>query len=86
MTFINGIHKLLKAEGYNLAEYRDDAISMDGNIVFVVRFCKSNGVSLNYEMAKGVLIGAWSFVAESIYNDDKTADKLIDQILKACEG
>ena len=40
MTFINGIRKLIKAEGYNLGEYEEDAKTMDGNLIYVVRFCK----------------------------------------------
>ncbi len=86
MTFINGIRNLIKAEGYSLGEYEEDAKTMNGNLVYVVRFCKSSGVHLNHDMAKGVLIAAWSFVAESVYNDEETANELIDQILKACEG
>lgn len=86
MTFINGIRKLIKAEGYNLGEYEEDAKTMDGNLIYVVRFCKSSSIQMNYDMAKGVLIAAWSLVAEGVFNDDEAAGELIDQILKACEG
>lgn len=30
MTFINGIRNLIRAEGYNLGEYEEDAKTMDG--------------------------------------------------------
>jgi len=83
MTFINGIRKLIKAEGYNLDEYEEDAKTMNDNLVYVVRFCKSSGVRLNHDMAQGVLIAVWSFVGEGVYNNDDIADELIDQILKA---
>lgn len=39
MTFINGIRNLIRAEGYNLGEYEEDAKTMDGNLIYVVRFC-----------------------------------------------
>lgn len=52
MTFINGIRKLIKAEGYNLDEYEEDAKTMNDNLVYVVRFCKSSGVRLNHDTRK----------------------------------
>lgn len=85
MTFRNSIRKLIRAEGYKLRDYEGDAKSMDGNLIYVVRFCKENGIQLNYDNVKGLLIGAWSLVGESDFTNDEAVDKLIEEILKACE-
>lgn len=60
MTFRNSIRKLIKAEGYRLCDYEVDAKSMDDNLIYVVRFCRENGILLNYDNAKGLLIGVCS--------------------------
>ena len=46
MTFRNSIWKLIKAEGYRLCDYEVDAKSMDDNLIYVVRFCRENGILL----------------------------------------
>lgn len=85
MTFLESIRKLIKAEGYKLSEYAHDARAMNANLVYVVRFCRENGIRLNYDNVKGLLIGVWSLVGESDFTNIETVDKLIDEILKACE-
>ena len=85
MTFRKSIRNLIRAEGYKLRDYEDDAKTMDGNLIYVVRFCKENGIQLNYDNVKGLLIGVWSLVGESDFTNDDAVDKLITEILKACE-
>lgn len=85
MTFCKSIQKLLKAEGYNLRDYESDAKSMDVNLIYVVRFCKENGIHLNYENIKGLLIGVWSMVGENGFTNEEAVDELIIEILTACE-
>ena len=86
MTFRNSIRKLIRAEGYKLQDYEDDAKKMDGNLIYVVRFCKENGIHLNYDNAMGLLIGVWSFVGESDFTSGEAVDQLIAEILDACES
>ncbi len=85
MTFRNSIRKLIKAEGYKLCDYEGDAKSMDGNLIYVVRFCKENGIQLNYDNVKGLLIGVWSLVGEGDFTSEEAVDQLIVDILKACK-
>jgi len=85
MTFRNSIRKLIRAEGYKLRDYEGDAKTMDGNLIYVVRFCKENGIQLNYDNVKGLLIGVWSLVGEGDFTNEEAVDKLIEDILKACE-
>lgn len=85
MTFRKSIRNLIRAEGYKLRDYEGDAKTMDGNLIYVVRFCKENGIYLNYDNVKGLLIGVWSLVGESDFTNDEAVDKLITEILKACE-
>lgn len=85
MTFLESIRKLIRAEGYKLSEYEHDAKAMNENLIYVVRFCRENGIRLNYDNVKGLLIGVWSLVGESEFTNIETMDKLIDEILKACE-
>ena len=85
MTFRKSIRNLIRAEGYKLRDYEGDAKTMDGNLVYVVRFCKENGIHLNYDNVKGLLIGVWSLVGEGGFTNDEAVDKLITEILKACE-
>lgn len=85
MTFRNGIRKLIRAEGYKLCAYEGDAKTMDENLIYVVRFCKENGIHLNYDNVKGLLIGVWSLVGEGDFTNEEAVDKLIGDILKACE-
>ena len=85
MTFRKSIRNLIRAEGYKLRDYEGDAKTMDGNLIYVVRFCKENGIRLNYDNVKGLLIGVWSLVGESDFTNDDAVDKLITEILKACE-
>jgi len=85
MTFRKSIRNLIRAEGYKLRDYEGDAKTMDGNLIYVVRFCKENGIQLNYDNVKGLLIGVWSLVGESDFTNDEAVDKLITEILKACE-
>lgn len=85
MTFRNSIRKLIRAEGYKLRDYEGDAKTMDGNLIYVVRFCRENGIQLNYDNVKGLLIGVWSLVGEGDFTNDEAVDKLITEILKACE-
>lgn len=85
MTFRNSIRELIRSEGYNLRDYEGEAKSMDGNLVYVIRFCNENGIQLNYDNVKGLLIGAWSLVGESDFTNDEAVDNLIEEILKACE-
>lgn len=86
MTFRNSIRKLIKAEGYRLCDYEVDAKSMDDNLIYVVRFCRENGILLNYDNAKGLLIGVWSFVGESDFTSEAPVDGLIKEILAACKA
>lgn len=85
MTFRNSIRKLIRAEGYKLRHYEGDAKTMDGNLIYVVRFCRENGIHLNYDNVRGLLIGVWSLVGESDFTNEEAVDKLIEEILKACE-
>lgn len=85
MTFRKSIRNLIRAEGYKLRDYEGDAKTMDGNLIYVVRFCNENGIHLNYDNVKGLLIGVWSLVGESDFTNDEAVDKLITEILKACE-
>lgn len=85
MTFRNSIRKLIRAEGYNLRDYEGDAKSMDDNLIYVVRFCRENGIQLNYDNVKGLLIGVWSLVGEGDFTNEEAVDNLISDILKACE-
>lgn len=85
MTFRKSIRNLIRAEGYKLRDYEGDAKTMDDNLIYVVRFCKENGIQLNYDNVKGLLIGVWSLVGESDFTNDEAVDKLITEILKACE-
>lgn len=85
MTFRKSIRNLIRAEGYKLRDYEGDAKTMDGNLIYVVRFCKENGIQLNYDNVKGLLIGVWSLVGESDFTNDEAVNKLITEILKACE-
>ena len=85
MTFRNSIRKLIRAEGYKLRDYEGDAKTMDGNLIYVVRFCSENGIHLNYDNVRGLLIGVWSLVGESDFTNEEAVDKLIEEILKACE-
>ena len=80
MTFRNSIRKLIKAEGYRLCDYEVDAKSMDDNLIYVVRFCRENGILLNYDNAKGLLIG------ESDFTSEAPVDGLIKEILAACKA
>ena len=86
MTFRNSIRKLIKAEGYRLCDYEVDAKSMDDNLIYVVRFCRENGILLNYDNAKGLLIGVWSLVGESDLTSEAPVDGLIKEILAACKA
>ena len=86
MTFRNSIRKLIKAEGYRLCDYEVDAKSMDDNLIYVVRFCRENGILLNYDNAKGLLIGVWSLVGESDCTSEAPVDGLIKEILAACKA
>ena len=45
MTFRKSIRNLIRAEGYKLRDYEGDAKTMDGNLIYVVRFCKENGLA-----------------------------------------
>lgn len=85
MTFRNSIRKLIKAEGYRLCDYESDAKSMDDNLIYVVRFCRENDILLNYDNAKGLLIGVWSLVGESDFTSESPVDSLIKEILAACK-
>lgn len=83
MTFSESIRKLIRAEGYKLSDYELDAKTMNDNLIYVVRFCRENGVALNYDNAKGLLIGLWSFVGEGDLTNEEMTDKLIGEILDA---
>ena len=86
MTFKNSIRKLIKAEGYRLCDYESDAKSMDDNLIYVVRFCRENDILLNYDNAKGLLIGVWSLVGESDFTSEAPVDSLIKENLAACKA
>ena len=77
MTFRNSIRELIKAEGYRLCDYEVDAKSMDDNLIYVVRFCRENGILLNYDNAKGLLIGVWSLVGESDFTSEACVTVII---------
>lgn len=85
MTFIDSVKKLLVAEGYNLIDYQKDAKEMDGNLIYVVSFCKENEIHLNHDNVKGILIGLWSLVGEDGFNNGTAVDSLIEDILNACK-
>lgn len=85
MTFKNSIRNLLKAEGYKLSEYENDARSMDANLIYVVRFCRENEIHINCDIVKGLLIAVWSLVGENDFTADKAVSELIDEVLRACE-
>ncbi len=85
MTFRNSIRKLIRAEGYKLRDYEGDAKTMDGNLIYVVRFCRENGIHLSYDNVEGLLIGVWSLVGESGFTNEEAVSRLIAEVLKACE-
>lgn len=85
MTFMDTINELIQAEGHDLAKYEREAKEINEYLIYVVRFCKDSGISLNYENAKGILIGAWSAVGDGNFTRPDIMDKLILQIVRLFE-
>ena len=82
LTFLTVIEKLMEDEGIEPDADLDDARMMDEELVYIVHVCRENGIRLEQETVRGILIGLWSKIGENDFTSP-SVEHLIDAVLSA---
>lgn len=82
LTFLTVIEKLMEDEGVEPDADLDDVRMMDEELVYIAHFCRENGIRLEQETVRGILIGLWSKIGENDFTSP-SVEHLIDAVLSA---
>lgn len=84
LTFQKDIDRLMIAEGYDPQDkHGSEAKLFDDSLVYVVNFCKENGVTLTKDIVKGFVISNWSLFADADFTCPTAVDRLVKAVLDA---
>ena len=80
LTFLTIIEKLMEDEGIGPDAGLDDARMMDEELVYIVHFCRENGIRLERETVRGILIGLWSKIGENDFTSPSVEHLLNERV------